>query len=120
MTDYLEEVDPASIVEEVYDQLKMQYGDVFRSRLFVNPINCQEVLAAVLSRRSYGELDPIGHTGVTVDDLRSYGLFRLTREGRLECAFILLLSLMRRIPTKVGEVDNFDEHHAFRHGMAAI
>jgi DNA uptake protein ComE-like DNA-binding protein len=108
--DYLEEVDPASIVEEVYDQLKMQYGDVFRSRFFANPINCQEVLVAVLSRRSYGELDPIGHTGVTVDDLRSYGLFRLTREGRLECAFILLLSLMRRIPTKVGEVDNFDEH----------
>jgi hypothetical protein len=108
--DSSEEVDPAAIVDEVYAALKHQYGDVFGFPLFHDPTNCQEVLAAVLSRRTYDVLEPIGHTGVTVDALRSYGLIRWTSEGRLECAFILLLALMKKLPKKVGEVDNFDEH----------
>ncbi|KAK1944393.1 hypothetical protein P3T76_004305 [Phytophthora citrophthora] len=45
-----------------------------------------------------------------MDDLQSLGLFQRTREGYLECAFIFLVILMRRIPKIEGEVDNFDDH----------
>ncbi|KAF1782670.1 hypothetical protein GQ600_25718 [Phytophthora cactorum] len=55
-----EEGDPSTIVDDVYHALKRQYGDVFDSRLFDDPTNCQEVLAAVLSRRRYGVLQRIG------------------------------------------------------------
>ncbi|KAG7376546.1 hypothetical protein PHYPSEUDO_013157 [Phytophthora pseudosyringae] len=108
--DALEEVDPATIVDDVYAVLQENYGEVFDSALLAESKNCQEVLAAILSRRRYGVLERIGRTSVTVDELRSFGLFRWTPDQRLECAFILLVVLMRKLPKKVGEVDNFDEH----------
>ncbi|KAG9411203.1 hypothetical protein AC1031_016841 [Aphanomyces cochlioides] len=106
----LDQVDPATIVEDVYDMLRRKYGDVFDTPLFGNPTNCQEVLAAILSRRRYRVFEPIGRSGLTVDELRSFGMFRYTADERLECAFILLVMLMRQIPKKFGELHNFDEH----------
>ncbi|DAZ93868.1 TPA: hypothetical protein N0F65_008134 [Lagenidium giganteum] len=69
-----------------------------------------KMLAAILSRRPYRLFEPIGRTNMTVDELGRFGLFRWTCEGRLECAFILLMMLMRKLPKKRGEVDSFDEH----------
>ncbi|OQR89637.1 crinkler (CRN) domain-containing protein [Thraustotheca clavata] len=106
----LEEIDPASIVDEVCVALRLHYGDIFASAFFQAPLNCREVLAAILSRRRYDLFERVGHTDMTIDGLRSFGLFRWTREGYLECAFILLVMLMRKLPKKRGEVDSFDEH----------
>jgi hypothetical protein len=70
----------------------------------------QRRLIAILSRRAYGVFEKIGRTTLTLDEIRSFGLFRLGNEGQLECAFILLVMLMRKIPKKLDEADNFDEH----------
>ncbi|ETP50800.1 hypothetical protein F442_03975 [Phytophthora nicotianae P10297] len=106
----LEEIDPACVVDQVWDALRLQCGDIFASAFFQVPCNCREVLAAVLSRRRFGLFDRIGRIDLTVDSLRSFGWFRWGEEGHLECAFILLMMLMRKLLKKLGEVDNFDEH----------
>ncbi|EGZ27799.1 hypothetical protein PHYSODRAFT_554186 [Phytophthora sojae] len=108
--DQLEEMDPTWMFEKVCDALRLQYGDIFASPFFQDPYNCREVLAAILSRRRYKLFDRIGRTDMTVDCLRSFGLFRWGAEGHLECAFILLVLLMQKLPKKLGEVDNFDDH----------
>ncbi|GLE02973.1 hypothetical protein PINS_up011852 [Pythium insidiosum] len=111
----LEEIDPGYIVDQVYGALKSQYGDVFAFPVLGDENNCKEVLAAILSRRSYSVIDTIGRTTLTVDEICSFGLFRLGDEGQLECAFILLVALMRKLVKKRGEVDNFNEQltHSF-------
>lgn len=105
-----EETDPAYVVDQVYQALQKKYGDVFDSPLFEDESNCKEVLVAILSRRSYGVFERIGRTTLTVDEIRSFGLFRLGEEGQLECAFILLVMLMRKLPKRLGEADNVNEH----------
>jgi len=105
-----EEIDPTYLIDEVYNALTVKYGNLFELPLF-EPTTSQEVLVAVLSRRRYNKLsEKIGQTELTVDELRSFGLFRRTVDNRLDCAFIILVMLMRNIPRKVGEIDNFDEH----------
>lgn len=106
----LEKVDLVTIVEQVCSALGGKYGDVFDSPLFNSRANCQDVLAAILSQRSYGVSESIGRTGHTVDELRSFGLFRLTEQGHLECAFILVLMLIRKHPNKGGDAVTFDKH----------
>ncbi|KAJ8550531.1 hypothetical protein ON010_g10539 [Phytophthora cinnamomi] len=108
----LEEMDPAIIVEEIWDELLVQYSGVFRSPFFRSVQNCRELLVAVFSRRSYKPWESIGTTAMTVDDLRSFGLSRLTREGHLECAFIFLQMLLRKIPKRLSGGDNFSDYLA--------
>ncbi|KAG9402539.1 hypothetical protein AC1031_007149 [Aphanomyces cochlioides] len=113
----LEEIDPASIVDEVYTALRLNYSNIFPSAFFQDPLNCQEVLAAVLSRRRYFLSERVGRTGMTIDRLGSFGLFRWTRdgvfEGYLECAFILLVMLVQNLAKKLGEVDEHLTHSMF-------
>ncbi|KAH9181777.1 hypothetical protein AeNC1_000001 [Aphanomyces euteiches] len=112
----LEEIDPASIVDEVYAALRVNYSHIFESEFFQDPSNCQEVLAAIFSRRRYFLSESVGRTGMTIDRLGSFGLFRWTRddifEGHLECAFILLVMLVQNLAKKLGEV-----HELFTHSM---
>ncbi|KAH9097057.1 hypothetical protein Ae201684P_011786 [Aphanomyces euteiches] len=106
----LKRIDPGFIVDEVYDELQLQYGGSFFSKFLEEPLQCQDILAAILSRRRYNLDETVGKTGMTIDRLRSFGLFQWTHEGYLECAFIVLVILMRRLPKELGEVDNFNEH----------
>ncbi|KAE8984872.1 hypothetical protein PR003_g20167 [Phytophthora rubi] len=107
--DELEQTDPASVLDQVCSQLRLQYGELFASPLFQDPANCQAVLAAILSRRCYCVFDWVV-PDMTVDQLRSCGMFRLTRDGTLECAFVIFLMLLRTLPKTSGAVADFDEH----------
>ncbi|GMF33686.1 unnamed protein product [Phytophthora lilii] len=104
---HLKNVDSASILDVVYMELNRRYN---LQDLFTNETNRREVSVAILSRRRYNEYEPIGGTNMTVDGLRSFGLFRHTLEKRLECAFIIPMMLIKSIPKVIGEVDNFEYH----------
>ncbi|KAK1930433.1 hypothetical protein P3T76_014104 [Phytophthora citrophthora] len=103
---HVEELDPISVIKKVVDELKHVYPGLFDRGVFT-PAVCKELMSAIISQRRYDVTDAIGD--LTVDKLRSLGLFRLTSEGRLECAFIFLVELMRNLPALVDEISNFDE-----------
>ncbi|KAH9159829.1 hypothetical protein LEN26_002153 [Aphanomyces euteiches] len=70
----LKRIDPGFIVDEFLEE----------------PLQCQDILAAILSRRRYNLDETFGKTGMTIDRLRSFGLFQWTHEGYLECASLFL------------------------------
>ncbi|KAG7395041.1 hypothetical protein PHYBOEH_004277 [Phytophthora boehmeriae] len=100
--------DPASILDEVCKSIRSKYPAVFDSPLFTNAMTCQKVLVTILSRERYCQLDEIG--SMTVDDLQSLGLIRWTPDYRLECAFMLLLLLIKKHVTNIGGNAAFDVH----------
>ncbi len=104
----LEEMDPTYVFENVRLALQARCGDIFDPTF--SATTCREVLVAVLSRRSYDFFDPIGQANLTVDQLCSFGLFRQTPDGQLNCAFILLVMLAQKILTKLSDTDNFYGH----------
>ncbi|KAE8964266.1 hypothetical protein PR002_g29027 [Phytophthora rubi] len=107
--DRLEQTDPADIVEQVCNLLRLQCGDIFAFTFFQDPVNCQVVLAAILSRRRYGVFECVA-PDMTVDRLRSFGMIRWNPDRTLECAFILLQMLLRVLPKTAGDLNNFNEH----------
>ncbi|POM80159.1 LOW QUALITY PROTEIN: Crinkler (CRN) domain containing hypothetical protein, partial [Phytophthora palmivora] len=106
--DSLDLIDPADIVDKEYRKFESLGGDIWCSLLFCDEANIKAVVAAILSRRKYGLLERIGHTDLTVDEIRSMWLFRWTHEERLECAFILFVNLTRIWPTTCE--DDFNSH----------
>ncbi|KAE8881653.1 hypothetical protein PF003_g34293 [Phytophthora fragariae] len=104
----LEEFEPTGIVKKVWIEMKNRCGDLLDDEFYNSSSNVQDLLAAILSRRRY---DPssrfgTGNTSRTIDELRSFGLFRLTGEGHLECAFILFYHLMMEISERLPGVDD--------------
>ncbi|EEY60758.1 crinkler (CRN) domain-containing protein [Phytophthora infestans T30-4] len=96
--DSLQDIDPGGIVKQVYAALLCQYGEIFASPQFTDPMACQDVLIAIFSgHRFNGVYERIGRSNLTVDELRNIGLFRQTQDGRLECAVIMIVALMRRL-----------------------
>jgi len=106
----LEEMDPTILFDKVCEALQRRYGEIFDSPLFRDAKACQEVLVGILLCRTFGFSENIAQTNLTVDELHSFGLFRLTRDDCLSCPFILLVMLMRKISKQHGGLDNFDEH----------
>eukprot|EP00644_Phytophthora_capsici_P006305 jgi/Phyca11/569447/estExt2_Genewise1.C_PHYCAscaffold_320358 len=104
-----EEIDPCYVVDMVNRKLQHEYPGLFDSRVF-KPDTCKELVSAILLQRRYYVSDVIGETNLTVDELRSFGLFRLTSKGCLECAFIFLVELIRKMSKLEGELANFDDH----------
>ncbi|KAG1688979.1 hypothetical protein DVH05_010248 [Phytophthora capsici] len=104
-----EEINPGYVVDKVKAELQLVYPGLFDRRVF-KPDTCKELVSAIISKRQYDVTDIIGKTSLTVDELRSFGLFRLTSEGRLECVFIFFVELIRMMPKLKGEMTNFDNH----------
>jgi len=102
--DSMEEIDPTYLFDKVCEEIERKSG-IFDSPLF-NAKVCQEVLIAILSRRTYGIFDQIGQTNLTVDEICRFGFVRWTPDKRLNCPFILLVMMVRSI----GELKKFNEH----------
>ncbi|KAE8971312.1 hypothetical protein PR003_g27971 [Phytophthora rubi] len=107
--DELEQTDPVRVLGQVCNELQNQYGKMLSSPFFRDAATRRAVLAAILSHRRYGVFDCVV-PDMTVDQLRSFGMFRLTRDGTLECAFVIFLMLLRTLPETSDDVANFDEH----------
>ncbi|OWY96982.1 Crinkler (CRN), partial [Phytophthora megakarya] len=105
-----EMTDPDYIVDEVLDGLKMRYGSVFNSGTFADPKTCKELVAAVISRRRYHLTDKVGQSPFTVETLRRLGFFHWTDERRLECAFIFIVLMVKKIPKEPREIDSFGDN----------
>ncbi|KAL3670192.1 hypothetical protein V7S43_004507 [Phytophthora oleae] len=108
-----EQLNSTNVFWEIWELLEKKYGDLFQAIIFRDPEFCRSVLIAVLSRRTFGAVSAIGTETcyMSVDKLQSWGLFRFTSEGRLECAFIFLVLLIRSLPN-CGEVDNINLTHS--------
>ncbi|KAL3665701.1 hypothetical protein V7S43_009134 [Phytophthora oleae] len=52
----LETIDPAYSIEKVYEELQLEYVELFHSPL-LDPVACQNVLVAILTQRRYDVLE---------------------------------------------------------------
>ena len=103
--DELKKLNESMLAHALERALQHKYGDLFDVDWFCDPKLCRCLLAAVLSRR---KLEPSSilespSMQISVDQLRNSGLFRLTREGHLECAFVVFRVMLQFYDWDLGK-----------------